>query len=298
MPPATDSQRLLLEVLVHVQTNLDADLSLESLAAIAQLSRSRFHRVFRDRVGETPKQYTQRLRLERAAIRLHLLRTTILETAFAVGFQSHETFTRAFQRHFDVLPSLVQEGGMLAIPSARPPESARSLSGPDDRFTLSAIKIVTLKPMDLAFIRHIGPYEAVPDGLFGELQAWAQAQGFHGYRPLLGIGHDAPGITPPDKLRFDAAIRVDGPIRSNHRVGHQVLPEGRYAVATHVGHYATLPTAYGELFGRIAAMPNVHPAGPPAIEMYHENRIDADLLFNHTDIYLPVIPKTNSSVAQ
>jgi hypothetical protein len=32
--------------------------------------------------------------------------------------------------------------------------------------------------------------------------------------------------------------------------------------------------------------------------MYHENRIDADLLFNHTDIYLPVIPKTRSSAAQ
>ena len=129
-----------------------------------------------------------------------------------------------------------------------------------------------------------------------ELQDWAEARGLRGYHPLLGIGHDAPGITPPDKLRFDAAIPVDGPIRPGHRVGHQVVPESRYAMATHVGHYATLPAAYGRLFERIAAMPTVHPAGPPAIEMYHENRIDAALLFNHTDIYLPVIPKSNASV--
>jgi AraC family transcriptional regulator len=63
----------LLPVLVHIQANLDQDLSLEVLATRVQLSPFHFHRLFRSAVGETLKQYTQRLRLERAANRLIII---------------------------------------------------------------------------------------------------------------------------------------------------------------------------------------------------------------------------------
>ena len=56
----------LLPVLVHIQANLDQDLSLEVLAKRVRLSQFHFHRLFRSAVGETLKQYTQRLRLERS----------------------------------------------------------------------------------------------------------------------------------------------------------------------------------------------------------------------------------------
>jgi AraC family transcriptional regulator len=57
-----------------------------------------FHRAFRKVVGETPKRYTQRLRLERAAARLASGSDPVLRIAADAGFASHEVFTRAFRR--------------------------------------------------------------------------------------------------------------------------------------------------------------------------------------------------------
>ena len=48
-------QERMLRVLVHVQQNLSADLSLEELARVATFSPYHFHRIFRGMVGEPPK---------------------------------------------------------------------------------------------------------------------------------------------------------------------------------------------------------------------------------------------------
>jgi len=60
--------------LTYIQANLDGDLSLEALAAVAGCSSPYFARRFADMMAETPKQYTSRLRLERAALRLTVVR--------------------------------------------------------------------------------------------------------------------------------------------------------------------------------------------------------------------------------
>ncbi len=285
----------LLPALIHIQANLDGDLSLETLAARQGLSPAYFQRVFSSEIGESPKQYTQRLRLERAAHRLWLHNTTVLETALTVGFQDHETFTRAFRRHFGIRPKDIKLDGILALPSIQSRVVDHHSNSPNEDYELSSTRIVTMKPMHLAFIRHVGPYEEVPDTLWRDLQQWAENKRLNGHRVLLGIGHDSPGITPPDKLRFDAAMRMDQPFHAENDVGCQTLEERRYAVTTHVGHYSTLPAVYPLLFQRIFDMPDFNPAGPPAIEFYHENTIDASLMFNHTDIYLPVLRASRPS---
>jgi transcriptional regulator GlxA family with amidase domain len=100
---ANEIERLL-PVLVHIQANLDQDLSLEALANRVRLSQFHFHRLFRSKIGETLKQYTQRLRLERAANRLVINDAAILDVALDSGFHSHETFSRQFKRRFQVTP--------------------------------------------------------------------------------------------------------------------------------------------------------------------------------------------------
>ena len=277
----------LLPVLTHVQTNLDGDLSLSALAGIARRSPSHLHRVFRQRIGETPRRYVERLRLEQAALRLSLLRTSVLDVALAVGFQSHETFTRAFRRHFGVPPREIRKNGVEALALADNRGSDSVGSGDLGEYSLSKTRIVELAPMHLAFIRRLGPYEDVDPSIFDDLQEWARRR-LGGYRPLLGIGHDPPGITPPEKLRFDAAVKVDGPFPAEGGVGHQRLAVGWCAMTTHVGSYATLPRAYEKMFGRVMAMKRWQPRGVPAVEIYHERKIDVSLRYNHTDVYLPV----------
>ena len=71
-------------------------------------------------VGETPKQYIQRLRLERAAARLISSNEAVLDVALASGFDSHEVFTRAFRRHFGRTPSAYRAAALnRATPAIR-----------------------------------------------------------------------------------------------------------------------------------------------------------------------------------
>lgn len=96
--------RELLRVVHHLRRRPDHHATLEELAARAGWSRFHLHRAFHGLLGETPKRYTLRLSLERAATRLISTGDSILSIALDAGFSSHEVFTRAFRRRFGRTP--------------------------------------------------------------------------------------------------------------------------------------------------------------------------------------------------
>lgn len=283
--PANEIERLL-PVLVHIQANLDQDLSLEALANRVQLSQFHFHRLFRSAIGETLKQYTQRLRLERAANRLVINDAAILDVALDSGFHSHETFSRQFKRRFKVTPKDYRQW-------ARGEIKRRSVSAPplDElyaEYELSKTTVTRLAQLHVAFIRHVGPYESVTDTLWHRLERWGKSKRLPHDLIFLGIAQDAPGVTPPERLRFDAAVVVPEPFPPEGEVGYQVLGPGEFAMTTHVGHYRTLPKAYASIVQRVVQLKKFRLAGLPAIEVYRTTRVDASHEMNHTEIYLPV----------
>ena len=76
-----DGWETLIPLLVHIQTNLEGDLSLTALSRRAGLSLFHFQRVFKAAIGETPEAYVWRLRLERGAFRLLSHESSLLEIA-------------------------------------------------------------------------------------------------------------------------------------------------------------------------------------------------------------------------
>lgn len=280
----------LLPLLVHVQTHLDGDLSLAALARVAGLSPSYLQRLFLAHVGESPKRYVTRLRLEQAAFRMLVGESALLDLALDSGYRSHETFTRAFSRRFGAPPSayradrrLVRPRRPVAPPSRR---EERGASPPD--VSLSATRVTRLRAADLAFIRHLGPYEAVPDRLFRDLDAWARARRLPGPRLWMGIGHDAPGTTAARHLRFDAALGVPRPFSGAGRIAYQRFEGGDFAVTTHVGPYDSLSVAYRVVVERVLALPRWQLVGLPAVEIYRTTQVNVRRHLNHTDICLPV----------
>jgi AraC family transcriptional regulator len=271
-------------LLVHIQAHLDEDLSLDVLSAKASLSPAHFQRTFQALVGETPKSYVERLRLERAAFRLLIHDATLLDIALDCGFQNHETFTRAFRRRFGMPPSRYR--AWVRTQAEQRQETTAEQAG--EAYSISETKIRRLRRAHLAFIRHVGPYEAVSDTLFDSLEDWAADQGLAGPRIWMGIGHDAPGMTSPDRLRFDAALVVPAAFTPRGPIGHQVFEGGEVCVTTHAGPFVTLPAAYAAIFPRVTRLPKHQLIGLPAVEIYQTARVNARLQLNVTDICLPV----------
>lgn len=279
----------LLPVLTHVQTHLNDDLSLGVLAGLAGLSPSHFHRLFHHTIGETPKQYTQRLRLEQAAYQLKLLNTSILDIAINTGYQSHETFSRAFRRQFGITPKMYRRKESL-LEWIEQQQSTESLNHLQSGFQISRPVVVKIQPISAAFIRSLGPYIDADMHAYDRLITWAKKRDFYrGDNLLLGIGHDDPTITPAEKLRFDACIEIDQPIVSEGEIGFQVIPEGVFARTTYIGPYGRmLEQAYGAIFQQLFSLKRYQVIGIPAIEIYRTTRINPSYELNHTDIYLPV----------
>lgn len=105
--------------LAFAAAHLDEDVSLDALAAQAGLSPFHLHRVFSAAAGETPKQFTLRLRLGRAAAMLLISNESVLNVALSCGFQSHEAFCRAFRSRFGMSPSTYRERGFVSGADAR-----------------------------------------------------------------------------------------------------------------------------------------------------------------------------------
>nr|WP_232463498.1 helix-turn-helix transcriptional regulator [Tumebacillus avium] len=88
---------------------------MEELAKVACFSVFHFHRVFVLTLGDTAADYLRKRRLAKAA---ELLRTTdqrVLDIALASGFQSHETFARAFKRQFQLTPLKYRKSGVSLV---------------------------------------------------------------------------------------------------------------------------------------------------------------------------------------
>ena len=272
-------------LLVYIQAHLEEDLSLAVLSEKASLSPAHFQRTFQALVGETPKNYVARLRLERAAFRLLIHDETLLDIALDCGFQNHETFTRAFRRRFGMAPGSYR--AWVRTQAQQCPATLEEQTG--EAYSISETKIRRLHRAHLAFIRHVGPYEAVTDSLFDTLENWATGHGLAGPRIWMGIGHDAPGTTSAERLRFDAAVVVPAAFNPSGPIGHQVFEGGEFAVTTHAGPFDTLPAAYAAIFPRVTQLPKHRLIGLPAVEIYQTARVNSRLQLNVTDICLPVV---------
>src|SRR5262249_5016050 len=119
---------------------------------------------------------------------------------------------------------------------------------------ISETRFVKLRDTHVAFIRHVGPYERVPEDLWRELTWWVRKRGYQPPYLQLGIAHDPPGITPPGKLRFDAAIALPEEFAGGRRIGYQLVPAMDAVVTKHVGTYASLPLAYRKIVERVKRM--------------------------------------------
>jgi AraC family transcriptional regulator len=91
-------------LLGYLRENLHEDVTLDDLAAQANLSKHHLLRTFKRSTGTTPHRYLVRLRLRRAASLLRSSSQTMRQVMAACGYQSAAQFSAAFRREYGCAP--------------------------------------------------------------------------------------------------------------------------------------------------------------------------------------------------
>ena len=157
-------------VIDFIGKHLDEELELDKLCRIACFSKYHFHRLFTVYTGLPLMVYIKWLRLKRAAHQLIVHKEeTIINIALDAGFESHESFSRAFKQVCGQSPS---EFRLKSSWHAweRPPYS---LHKGDTKMINVSIK--ELPARRLAVIEHYGDPKKVGETV-SKLIAWAKAQ--------------------------------------------------------------------------------------------------------------------------
>ena len=98
-------------LLQHLDAHLADPINVPGMARLANMSTSRLHAYFSDRLGCTPMGYVTQLRLKRAATLLSQWRhPSIKEVAAETGFANGSHLSREFKRRYGLSPSRFREG--------------------------------------------------------------------------------------------------------------------------------------------------------------------------------------------
>lgn len=293
-----------LSTLIHIQTHLESDLSLNMLAERVGFSAYHFHRLFRDTIGEPVKEYVRRLRIDRAAYRLKISEEPILRIALDAGFKTHESFTRAFQRQFGITPNEYRNNFLKASRARKKQIQTKYIADYNMKdetgllsngFTSKQVRLEHVRPIIVAFVRHVGSYDKLLDKgspmavLWEELFAWGNTNGLINADSLLiGIPLDDPSVTPPEKQRFDVCVQIPEFRNPSGHIGCQTISAGTFGVGTHYGSFDNLADTYVHIYDSLVTSDKFKLRMQTPFEVYSYSSVKGDIRIHFTDVYLPV----------
>ena len=94
----------------YIEENLKCEISYEELSKITRCSVYNFQRIFSYIANRSLADYIRNRRLTMAAFDLLNTKERIIDIALKYGYESQESFTRAFKNFHGVLPSSVRRG--------------------------------------------------------------------------------------------------------------------------------------------------------------------------------------------
>jgi AraC family transcriptional regulator len=252
---------------------------LRELAAETDQSLFHAHRTLRAVLGETPKHYTLRLRVDRAAAALLSSRASVLDIALAYGFESHETFCRAFRRRFKISPSAYRKRGMIgreaevhahfvdeigACVGLYHVDLSERVSGTCMEYPVTRKE---LTPQPVLMVRRRVRRAEIAATIGAELPKvflHAQQRGIAitGYPVTRYLEISMGWVTLETGMRVTTRAGEWSVGEQEGDVLAETLPGGTAAVTVHSGPYDQLPDAYAALEEWINTN-GFHPAGAP-----------------------------------
>lgn len=305
------------KVLDYIEDNIGEEMSLKTLAGVANFSQYHFHRIFRVFVGETLNQFIQRVRVEKVANLLIINKEmSITEVALSMGFSSSSVFARTFKETFGKSASEWRNecNSKISQKESKIQQSDSNL-GKEDSFSPPYFRNVTktnlwrsemtngnqlkvevreLEEKNVAYVRYIGPYkgdEKLFEALANKLCIWAGPRGLLKDAPeMMAVYHDDPSITEEEKLRLSMCLTVPEDTKVEGEIGTMKIAGGKYACA----YFELGPDDYEDAWTAIFKdwLPNsgYQPGDNPPFELYLNDPKDHPENKCEVEICIPVKP--------
>lgn len=262
------------KVIHYITENFSDNINLKILADIACFSPFHFHRVFNAIVGETPNEFINRVRLDRAAlILLFHNENSISDVAYRCGFSSQSVFARAFKEKFGMSAtewitskskeiSDLNENSKICKTVSK---NRQQIDLEDDYFRSELnyelsesiieginmnVEIKQLNDLHVSFITVTDGYgsQAISQA-YEDLCKWGGPRGLlNENTSFLGIGLDSPEITPIKKCRYYACITTPENVVTPPEINNMHIPGGTFAVVRFEGSGKELQTTYRQIY--------------------------------------------------
>lgn len=222
-----------------IEEHLEEEIKIDELSDLAKLSPFYYQRLFSRLVKKPVREYIKFRRLAHASELLPNKKLRILDIAIECGFNSHETFTRAFKEAYGMTPEYYRES----------PVMLNQFDKPD--LTLNYIMIDEGVPL-------------VSDGLVLEfnrkkLEAPILFLGFEGYVPIEGQmpNGEATGVDIPGEVwrKFHEKKQDIPRIKNSRELGVAYMGDAPTGSFTYFAGAEVAPETVDERFSKWALPP-------------------------------------------
>ncbi len=276
-------------VIDYLRGNLGKSLKLKDLAKIACFSEYHFHRIFGAMTGETLNDFTNRLRLEKAARLLTKTRQSATEIALECGFSSSAAFSRSFRQAFDTSPSRYRksekfENSKICKELFLKDEYILPLTEEEKKASFP-VEIRKFPARNAAYIRVSNSFEG--DAVlraFEKMIEWLKAENIYDQGTLFGMSIDDPAVTPKHLYRYEVCFASDVPFNRADGISKMSIPAKTYGVTRVSGDIRLVATAWDYLFRGWLVKSNYEPDHAPALEIFLNKEKALD--WRHFDLEL------------
>lgn len=267
-----------------ILAHIDKPISLGEAAEAACFSKFHFHRVFTALMNESPGEYIIRKRLERAAIRLVYANASVTSLAENYGYASVAAFSKAFRQWFGCRPTSLKAirgrleaddgklqtrygkeliAGELFVPAGLADDSGRRQA------IERRVMLRQLEGFDLHYLSSARGYEldSVWD-TWAALREQVCAVAAEEDCAWFALSHDHPGLTPPERCRYDACVALPREVRSALPLPLIQVPGGRFAIYPVEGPEESILRQYLEFYTLWMPHSGFVPADYPILEHY------------------------------
>lgn len=295
-----DHQIRINRVFEYIDSNLDANLSLATIADIAFFSPFHFHRIFKAITGETINEYITRQRVEKAALQLLNKNIPVSEIGLKYGFADNSSFTRAFKKFYGVSPTNFRKQNPNRFSKIRQLESKNGQTYPDREQYLctlnklknwiqmnAKIEIKEIGQINVACIPHV-LHQNLP-AAYQQLMSWAMPLGLlNAHTKMLTIYNDSFKVTHQSKVRMDACIILNEPVAVSGEVKLATISKGRFIIGSFEIPTEDFEQSWTGMF--IWMNENGYrKADRDIFEIYHNNFNDHPEKRAIVDFYIPVV---------